>query len=348
MPELALQPGSWVFVTGVNGLIGSHIADQLLARGYNVRGAVRDVEKCNWLKEYFDDKYSQQDAAKFELVAVPDMAVEGCYDDVVKGTHGFIHVASPLHGPDARVLVPLTVQGALNAAKAAAKTPTVTRFVFTSSSIAATIPKPNVKFSIDASSFNDAAVEKAFNYPADEPQELKGMYNYAALKTAAERAMWKFVNEEKPGFVFNSVLPNANYGKVLIPTQQGTPSTIAWAHAAFTGELWDLHRSRIPPQYFIDTVDTALLHVSALIHASVSNERLFGFAEPFHWDKILGIFRRIYPERTFPADDPADDRRDLMTVPNKRAEEVLGWVKGGGEGWTGLEVSLREMSEAWV
>jgi nucleoside-diphosphate-sugar epimerase len=89
MPTLALHPGATIFVTGVNGLIGSHIADQLLARGYHVRGAVRDVEKTKWLAEYFTGKHK---AAKFELVSVPDMTTEGCYDEAVKGTSSLIHL----------------------------------------------------------------------------------------------------------------------------------------------------------------------------------------------------------------------------------------------------------------
>jgi nucleoside-diphosphate-sugar epimerase len=82
MPTVVVQPGATIFVTGINGLIGSHIADQLLRRGYNVRGAVRDVDKNKWLAEYFAEQYKQ---AKFGLVAVPDMTVEGCYDNIVNG-----------------------------------------------------------------------------------------------------------------------------------------------------------------------------------------------------------------------------------------------------------------------
>jgi nucleoside-diphosphate-sugar epimerase len=82
MPTVVIKPGATVFVTGVNGLIGSHIADQLLKRGYNVRGAVRNSEKHKYLIEYFEDKYKE---AKFELVEVPDMTVEGCYDNLVDG-----------------------------------------------------------------------------------------------------------------------------------------------------------------------------------------------------------------------------------------------------------------------
>lgn len=79
---MVIKPGATVFVTGVNGLIGSHVVDQLLALGYNVRGAVRSVEKTGWLKEYFDNKHPQ---SKFDLVEVSDMTSPGCYDGLLEG-----------------------------------------------------------------------------------------------------------------------------------------------------------------------------------------------------------------------------------------------------------------------
>jgi NADP-dependent 3-hydroxy acid dehydrogenase YdfG len=104
MPSVAIHPGATIFVTGVNGLVGSHVADQLLKKGYNVRGAVRDVEKCKWLSEYFEGQYKN---AKFELVAVPDMTVEGCYDEVVKGMPYFLAKIIPGYVINADVAITL-------------------------------------------------------------------------------------------------------------------------------------------------------------------------------------------------------------------------------------------------
>lgn len=84
MPTVIIEPNATIFVTGVNGLIGSHLVDQLMSKGYNVRGAVRDVNKCKWLKEYFDEKFK---TTKLDLVEVSDMTANGCYDEVVKGKH---------------------------------------------------------------------------------------------------------------------------------------------------------------------------------------------------------------------------------------------------------------------
>jgi nucleoside-diphosphate-sugar epimerase len=84
MPNVVLLPGVIIFVTGANGLIASHIVDQLLARGYHVRGSVRNVEKMAWLKDYFDGKYKD---VRFEMVGVPDMVADGCYDGLLDGEY---------------------------------------------------------------------------------------------------------------------------------------------------------------------------------------------------------------------------------------------------------------------
>lgn len=139
-------------------------------------------------------------------------------------------------------------------------------------------------------------------------------------------------------------LPNANFGRVLIPEHQGFPSTIAWGRAVWTGEYFKEHADGINPQWFISPVDTALLHVSALIHSDVNSERLFGFAETWNFNQLLESFRKRYPERKFP-NSVENMGVDLMKVPNQRAEEVLRWVKGGG--WDELEESLVTMTAEW-
>ncbi|KAF2660434.1 NAD(P)-binding protein [Lophiostoma macrostomum CBS 122681] len=342
MPTIVVHPGSLVFVTGVNGLVGSHIVDQLLSRGYNVRGAVRNVEKSQWLKEYFDSKGYE---AKFDLVSVPDMTTEGCYDEVVKGAAGIIHVASPLNGDDPNIAIPLAVNGALNALTAASKANSVKRVVYTSSSIAATYPRPNEVFEINDQSWNEEGVEKGWK---NEEGEAKGWNIYAALKTEAEKqACWKWVQENKPSFNFVSVLPNCNFGKVLVPEKQGEPSTIAWAKSAFTGQGFDRLKRVVTAQYFVSNQDCALVHVSALIHEDVKNERLLAFAEPYNWTKVLGVYKGLYPERQFP--DPVEGEGvDKSVVKKGRAEDVLKWVKPEGQGWDGLEGALKEMSAQWV
>ena len=80
--EPRLQPGSKILVTGVNGLVASHVADQALRAGYNVVGTVRDAKKAQWMKDRFEKEYGK---GCFEISTVPDMAAEGAFDEAVKG-----------------------------------------------------------------------------------------------------------------------------------------------------------------------------------------------------------------------------------------------------------------------
>jgi nucleoside-diphosphate-sugar epimerase len=82
IPNPAIPYGSTVVVTGCSGFIGSHVADQVLAAGFKVRGTSRDAKKNQWLQEYFDDKHG---TGKFELVTVPDLTADNAFEEAVKG-----------------------------------------------------------------------------------------------------------------------------------------------------------------------------------------------------------------------------------------------------------------------
>lgn len=77
-----------MLVTGVNGYIGSHVADQLLEAGYRVRGTTRALEKVKALGAFWQEKFGPN---KVEFVVVSDMAAEGAFDDAVKGISNITH-----------------------------------------------------------------------------------------------------------------------------------------------------------------------------------------------------------------------------------------------------------------
>lgn len=77
-----LPQGSWIVVTGANGFVASHVVDQFLVRGYNVRGTVRDAKKSAWLTGYFSKKYPD---AKFELVELKDLTDVEALKKVAEG-----------------------------------------------------------------------------------------------------------------------------------------------------------------------------------------------------------------------------------------------------------------------
>lgn len=91
-PNARIPVGSWILVTGVNGLVASTTANLLLEMGYKVRGTVRSPAKTNWIQEKFDTLYGK---GNFELVAAEDLAKEGAFDEAVKGI-----ISTPLAFPN--------------------------------------------------------------------------------------------------------------------------------------------------------------------------------------------------------------------------------------------------------
>ncbi|KAL6401217.1 hypothetical protein AUP68_16946 [Ilyonectria robusta] len=234
--------------------------------------------------------------------------------------------------PDPNRVIPTVIAGAVNALKAAFAEPSVKRFVYTSSSTAAMLPKLNVPgIVVTENTWNDEAVKLAWSSTTYSAEQAS--LTYAASKTQAEQEVWKFYNENKhkrPDLVVNT---DCNFGKSLDVVNQGHPST-----SGFIVFLWQNQNLEIlkqfEPRHFVDVQDTGILHVAAAVHPNVKDERIFGFAETFNWDKVLDILRKQNPGVKFIANFQSD--QDLSEIkPKARAEQLLRDL--GRPGWTSLE-----------
>lgn len=235
--------------------------------------------------------------------------------------------------PDPNKVIPPTIAGAVNVLEAAAKEPSVKRFVYTSSSTAITSAKPNKKFEIKVDDWNTESVEQAWKPPPYESDRIWVVY--PASKTQAEQSVWEYVKDRKPSFTVNAILPNTNMGEILSEKQPA--SSGAWVKDIYNGQLDKV--KWIPPQWMVDVKDTARLHVSGLIDPDVENERILAFAYPYNWNDILASLRKLYPDKTFSEDIP-NAPRDLSTLDNSRGAELL--RAHGRDGWTSLEESIKE------
>ncbi|CAG9985054.1 unnamed protein product [Clonostachys byssicola] len=329
----ALPKGSLVLVTGANGFLGSHVADQFLHYGYNVRATVRDTVKHAWYADLFEKKYGKD---RFELVQVDDMSKDGAFNEAIKGVKIFVHTASVMtFDPDPKNVIPTVIAGVLNALKAAYAEPSVKRFVFTSSSSAVVTSHPDVPPIVATDDTeNEWAVKHAWSeppYPADH-----GARVYEASKTQAEQELWKFHREnrsKRPDLVVNTVLPNLVFGRSLDPVRQGYLSSGGLIPALWQGQVLPFHKAQ-NPQYFVDVQDVGRLHVIGALFEKVKDQRLFGFADRFSWDKILEIMRKQEPNRKIPdnflgGEDPHE------IPPRHKAEQLLKEL--GLPGWTSLE-----------
>lgn len=78
----AIPKDSIVLVTGVNGYVASHVADQLMEAGYRVRGTTRNISKVQALSALWVKKFGE---GRFEAVTVADMSNDGAFDEAIKG-----------------------------------------------------------------------------------------------------------------------------------------------------------------------------------------------------------------------------------------------------------------------
>ncbi|KAH7076218.1 NAD-P-binding protein [Paraphoma chrysanthemicola] len=324
-----IPAGETILVTGANGYIAAQVVDNLLSFGYRVRGTVRNVEKNKALVDKLTKKHGE---GKVEFVQVDKILEEGAFNEAIKGVSGIAHIATDTNIPgEPEPYIQNNIDSALSLLRLATTEPSVKRFVLTASSMGAVPWKSDVEYSFGTDAYNDEYVKLAYAEPHTPD---KAWYVYGASKTQTERAIQKWIAENKPNFVYNAVLPALNIGDSV---SGAFGSTGGWTKAAADGDFSLIQY--VPPQHFINTNDNALLHVGALLHPEVQNERLFGFAEPYSWNSILAILRKLYPGQKLPEDLPGLGK-DLSHPPKERSEFVL---KGfGQDGYKGLEESLKE------
>jgi nucleoside-diphosphate-sugar epimerase len=245
-PTTAIPAGSLVLQTGINGFIASHIALEFLQRGYRVRGTVRDAASPGnaWLSTGTNPLADFAAKGALEIVEVPDIAAPGAWDATIRGVSVVVHTATVLNfDPDPNNVITPVLASVRNLLAAAKTEPSVRVFVYTSSAPAdsATGPRPLPDGSPafvppdDKSVVCDAGVKMAWAEGERGPGH--GGIVYMASKVEGEKAIWKFVDEEKPAFVANIVSPYSTIGKILGGEARSTPS---WIQAMYAGQMFPI------------------------------------------------------------------------------------------------------------
>jgi nucleoside-diphosphate-sugar epimerase len=115
-------------------MIGFRVIVEALQLGYKVRAAVRKEEGFEQIKAA---ESVQPYLDQLEHVIVPDILVEGAYEEAVKGVIYVIHLASPISSPDItdyeEQLIKPAVRGTTGILYSALKEPQIKRVVITSS-----------------------------------------------------------------------------------------------------------------------------------------------------------------------------------------------------------------------
>jgi nucleoside-diphosphate-sugar epimerase len=321
--------GGLILVTGANGYVAGITVQVLLARGFRVRGTVRDVSKHSWMQSHY--------GANFSLVSVPEMSAPCAFDEAVKGVDGVAHIASNIKWvADPKDYIPELVQSAVGLLESASKESSVKSVVYTSSQASMIeLTQFGTPYHITPSTYNEAC-KVAWTLPPSEELPRK-LLNYMCGKVEADQGCFRWVKENKPNFTFNVVVPNINFGTMVNPKETGFISSSGLLQQLWLGQSGIVQL--IPPEWYVDVEDCALLHAAVLTLDGVENERVLAFGARFGYNELLDIFKKVVPGRHFL--DKVEETPDIGTVENERGHELLKRM-GKENGFSSLEEGVRK------
>ena len=265
-----------VLVTGVSGFIGSHVTERLLAKGYAVRGTVRNKVKGQKIVDALAANGS--DVSKLELVEA-NLSADAGWADAVKDCRYIQHIASPLplEAPKEReALVPEARAGAQRVLEhgfsAGAE-----RIVLTSS-IAAMMGQPGkgAKMIITENDWSDP--------------DWRRMSSYPISKTRAEKSAWAYVEAQG----LKEKLTTINPGVVFGPDTYGNAgASLGILKAMMIGKFPRVPKMAVP---LIDVRDCAAIHVAAMTTPQAGGRRLLATGQTLWFNEIAEILKAEYPQ----------------------------------------------------
>jgi len=313
-----------ICVVGCSGFIGSHVAAELLRRGYDVHGTLRDAEgeKADWLMSGVAAAASGNNELTLFSADAFDKA---SFQAAMENCSGVIVCAgSPAVQPETVDLMAAIAENVSQAAIEAG----IGRAVFTSSTGSTNPPdgEPELKNEVDHWSDADLQLEQK---------------KFAAVgKTRLDRTVLEKMESSGGAFRVCTINPTMIVGPSYKPEPEG--SFVRFA-AIIRGERF---ADKIPNSSlsYIDARDLAALHVNALENDQASG-RYFGVKQSWHWREILAALERVCPGYEMPPGDPAEvpvratqfdlTRQNSLGVNVRGLDEML-------EGFVG-ELKRREM-----
>lgn len=317
-----------VFVSGANGFIAQHIVDLLLKDDYKVIGSARSQEKAENLMKAFGNN------PNLSMEIVPEISKLDAFDHVFQ-EHGkdikiVLHTASPfcfdISDSERDLLIPAVngVKGILNSIKKYAAD-TVERVVLTSSYAAV----------FDMAKENDKSLtfnEESWNPATWESCQSDPINTYCGSKKFAEKAGWKFLEENKDvvKFELTAVNPVYVFGPQMFDRD-------VKKHLNTSCELVNslMHLSpedKIPELFggYIDVRDVAKAHLVAFQKSETIGQRLIVSEGRFTMQDVLDILNEDFPvlKGKIPVGKEGSGATHNTlgaTLDNKKSKELLGF-----------------------
>ncbi|KKF96842.1 putative uncharacterized oxidoreductase [Ceratocystis platani] len=327
-----------VLVTGGSGFIAVHIIDLLFQKGYDVVTTVRSESKAEFLKTKFAGK-------PLETAIVPDISVEGAFDEVVKtpGIVYVLHTASPFHFKTTNhlELINPAVTGTTSILKAIGASAPAVKHVVVTSSFASIMDRKHLDSSM-------TFTEESWNPDTVEDAKTDVVVAYCVSKVLAEKAAWQTVKDLGSPFALTTVCPPMVYGPVShqLTSFSEINTSNTFMVQLLNGEWKDAIPSQLSTPIWIDVRDVAKAHVLALEKEAAKGQRLFTTAGYYSNHDIAKIFYDNFPEKRhlLPNLEAIGKKStgDVFKFNNEKTKQILGFE------WTPLENTIKELAQSLI
>ncbi|OCK79862.1 aldehyde reductase II [Lepidopterella palustris CBS 459.81] len=326
---MSFLPSDIVLITGGNGHVAQHVIDQLLAlpSGPQLRATVRSAASASQLTSHFSHAIASN---RLTILQVPDLITPGAFDTAMKDVTHLAHIASPLtisvQDTEKDLLIP-AIHGTTNILTAALTIPTLKSVVVTGSFASVMDPALGYRpgYTYTTADWNPITYTTVSDPSLDLtqwPEQYRPFITYMASKTLAERALWEFVEREKPRWRVVVVLPTYIGGPYVVPLRKGSGAEgLSWSDGLIWGVAVGRELPRCDFPEWVDVRDVARAHVGALTldRGEGRGRRVIVSGGGLWYSDIADIVRRNFPNL-----NPSTEKQDIpvFTVDTSEARSL--------------------------
>ncbi|XP_047166553.1 vestitone reductase-like [Vigna umbellata] len=278
-----------VCVTGGTGFIGSWIIKSLLEHGYSVNTTIRSDPGRKRDVSFLTNLPGASEKLRFFNA---DLSDPESFGPAVEGCVGIFHTATPIdfavNEPE-EVVTKRAIEGALGILKAAVKSKSVKRVVYTSSASTVSFTGPEPQDVVDESAWSDV----------DLLRKLKPFsWSYTVSKVLTEKAVFEF--GEQNGLEVVSLVPPFVVGRFICPK---LPDSVERALLLLFGKKEEIGVIRY---HMVHVDDLARAHIFLLEHPNPKGRyNCSPFIVPV--EEIAEIISTKYPEFQIPSVEEAKE-----------------------------------------
>ena len=265
-----------VLLTGISGWIAKHTAIELLNKGYEVLGTVRNKDLIDQTKETIKKHAPIENLSFIEL----DLLKDDGWDEAAKGCKYIFHIASPFPmkvSRDREFLLPVAVDGTLRVLNAGINAGV--EQIIKTSSIVAMFRKPNRS---NPYTFGE-------NDWTDE-NWIEGVNDYFLSKTKAEKAAWELMESKGLKSKLTTINPGGVFGDAL-DKKGGT--SIEYVRQFLKGKFPGAPKFAV---LISDVKDIAKAHVACIGNNKVGGRRLIVGKEVKKLVELSQLMAEAMPE----------------------------------------------------